>query len=63
MYYILMIYWNEAEPLATPENIIEEHFAFAKLAHERGAYVASELTYSAAWAKPGASRAARTVVR
>lgn len=42
MLYLFLLYWNEADPPATPENVIGEHIAFARLARERGAYVASE---------------------
>lgn len=62
MLYMFLLYWNEADPPATPENVIEEHFAFAKLARERGAYVASESVGGASNATVVRVRDGKTIV-
>jgi hypothetical protein len=56
MLYMFLLYWDEANPPAAAEDVIGEHFAFAKLARERGAYVCSE-------ALGGASNATTVRVR
>jgi len=42
MLYMFLLHWNETDPSMTPEEAIAAHFAFAKEARSRGAYVASE---------------------
>jgi hypothetical protein len=42
MLYMFLLYWNEAAPVESSENVIAEHFAFTKEARARGAYVHSE---------------------
>ncbi|MEX1255259.1 MAG: YciI family protein [Dehalococcoidia bacterium] len=42
MLYMFLLYWNESDPPAASEDVIAEHFAFAQVARERGAYVSSE---------------------
>lgn len=42
MLYMFLLYWNENDSPATPEEMIREHFAFTDQARARGAYVSSE---------------------
>ena len=56
MLYMFLLYWDEANPPAASEDVIGEHFAFAQVARERGAYVSSE-------ALGGASNATTVRVR
>ena len=42
MLYMFLLHWNEENPSMTPEEAIAAHFAFAKDAWAKGAYVASE---------------------
>jgi len=42
MIYMFLLYWNEQDPPMSPEEGIACHFAFAKEARARGAYVSSE---------------------
>lgn len=42
MLYMFLLYWNESDPPAAPDVVIQEHFAFAREARARGAYVCSE---------------------
>jgi len=42
MLYMFLLHWNEQDPPVTPEEGIKAHFAFAKEARSRGAYVCSE---------------------
>ncbi|TMB98502.1 MAG: YciI family protein [Chloroflexi bacterium] len=39
---MFLLYWNENDSPATPEEMIREHFAFTDQARARGAYVSSE---------------------
>ncbi len=56
MLYMFLLYWDEENPPAEPAVAIEEHFAFAREARSRGAYVCSE-------ALGGASNATTVRVR
>jgi len=42
MLYIFLLRWDEENPPTDPESAIAAHFAFAKAARQRGAYVLSE---------------------
>jgi len=42
MLYMFLLHWNEQDPPVTPAEAIGAHFAFAKEARARGAYVSSE---------------------
>lgn len=42
MLYMFLLYWDEKNPPAAPEDVIKEHFAFARQARARDAYVCSE---------------------
>jgi len=42
MLYMFLLHWNEQDPPVTPEEGIGAHFAFAREARAKGAYVASE---------------------
>ena len=42
MLYMFLLHWNEENPSMTPEEAMAAHFAFAKDAWAKGAYVASE---------------------
>jgi hypothetical protein len=42
MLYMFLLHWNEQDPPVSPTEGIGAHFAFAKEARSRGAYVASE---------------------
>jgi hypothetical protein len=53
MLYMFLLYWNETDPPMSPEEGIAAHFAFAREARARGAYVSSEAI--------GGSAAATTV--
>lgn len=48
MLYMFLLYWDEKNPPAPPEEVIGEHFAFAREARARGAYVCSEAIGGAA---------------
>jgi hypothetical protein len=50
MLYMFLLYWNENDPPAAPEEVIQEHFAFARQARKRGSYVFSEAIGGAATA-------------
>src|SRR4249919_3244036 len=48
MLYMFLLYWDEKNPSAASEDVIEEHLAFAREARARGAYVCSEAIGGAA---------------
>ena len=42
MLYMFLLHWNEQDPPVSPDDGIGAHFALAKEARARGAYVTSE---------------------
>jgi len=62
MLYMFLLYWDEKNPPAPPEEVIGEHFAFAHKARARGAYVCSEAIGGAAAATTLRIRDGKTVV-
>jgi hypothetical protein len=62
MLYMFLLYWNEADPPASAQDVIAEHFAFAMAARERGAYVSSESVGGASNATTVRIRDGRTLI-